>query len=54
MVNTFTGYKRSYDYPNAKGNFICSKCKKERKLPANYCTNCGGELEKFQKQGLVN
>lgn len=53
MARTFTGYKNSYDYPNAVGPFICSKCNKEGKLPANYCGNCGKE-EKYQKQGLVN
>jgi predicted amidophosphoribosyltransferase len=54
MVNTFIGYKRTYAYPNPKGNFTCTECQKERKLPANYCAHCGTESEKYLKQGLVN
>jgi predicted amidophosphoribosyltransferase len=54
VANKFTGYKNKYDYPNVIGLFICSKCTKEGKLPANYCTNCGKELEEYQKQGFKN
>lgn len=45
-------YKSSYDYPYVKGSYICSKCNKESKLPANYCCHCGTELEDYKKQGL--
>jgi DNA-directed RNA polymerase subunit RPC12/RpoP len=54
VAKTFTGYKSSYDFPNVMGEFVCSSCKREGKLPANYCMNCGKELEKYQKQGLKN
>lgn len=52
LANVATGYKKSYDYPNAAGEYICSKCKKTGGLPANYCMDCGKELEDKQKQGL--
>lgn len=54
MVKTFTGYKSKYDYPNAYGLYICLKCGQKKKLPANYCTSCGKELEPYQKQGRLN
>jgi DNA-directed RNA polymerase subunit RPC12/RpoP len=52
MVKTFTGYKSKYDYPKINGLYTCTKCGEEKKLPANYCTNCGKELEEHQKRGV--
>lgn len=51
MARESTGYKSKYDHPNVCGDFICIKCQKEGKLPANYCSNCGKELEDHQKKG---
>lgn len=45
-------YKKTYDFPNATGKFVCSSCGKEGDLPANYCTNCGHDLEEATKKGL--
>jgi predicted amidophosphoribosyltransferase len=52
VVKTFTGYKSKYDYPDTNGLYTCTKCWEKKKLPANYCTNCGKELEEYQKRGL--
>jgi DNA-directed RNA polymerase subunit RPC12/RpoP len=46
--------KYDYDYPNAKGEFLCPKCGFKEQLPANYCPGCGRELEDYIKQGLTN
>jgi len=52
MTREATGYKSKYDHPNAFGKFLCIMCQKKSKLPANYCKNCGKELEEYQKKGL--
>ena len=46
--------KIKYDYPNAKGEVICSYCNFKTDLPANFCCGCGKEIENYKKQGLVN
>lgn len=52
MARTSTGYKTKYDYPNAIGVAVCTKCGKECTLLANYCIYCRKELEDFVKQGF--
>jgi hypothetical protein len=54
MANVQTGYKKTYDHPNATGKITCYKCNHEGELPANYCQYCGNELEEHQKRGLKN
>ncbi|WP_158318899.1 hypothetical protein [Robertmurraya kyonggiensis] len=47
-----TSYKSKYDYPRVSGEFKCTGCKRTNSLPANYCGDCGKELEEAQKKGL--
>lgn len=54
MAKVLTAYKTSYDHPNVYGEYVCTGCQSEGNLPANYCMNCGKELEEHQKRGLKN